>query len=48
MQRPVMARAVREEWAEEIEAAQTYIDVLTVEEETRFENAAKERGVDSQ
>ena len=43
MQLPERARVVREQWASEIAAAQAFIDLLTKEEEERFENAEKAR-----
>ena len=43
MQLPERARVVREQWASEIAAAEEFIDLLTTEEEERFENAEKAR-----
>ncbi len=47
VKRPDLARAVREEWAEEIAKAKALIDVLKVEEEERFENAEEEQNRDN-
>lgn len=43
MQLPERARVVRQQWASEIAAAGEFIDLLTTEEEERFENAEKAR-----
>jgi len=45
VQRPALARAVREKWAEEIAAADALIEVLKTEEQERFDNAEREQNL---